>query len=85
LNTKVANIKLRFLLVIHMSYSNARFDSYRIFKSGPGAEDFLDRLDILTNDQILRVEDARNMARVVYKFHRQLTQISNAYEYAHFR
>jgi hypothetical protein len=26
-------------------------------KSGLGAEDFLDRLDILTNDQVLRAED----------------------------
>jgi hypothetical protein len=26
-------------------------------KSGPGAEDFLDRLDIPTNDQVLRAED----------------------------
>jgi hypothetical protein len=26
-------------------------------KSGPGAEDFLDRLNISTNDQVLRAED----------------------------
>jgi hypothetical protein len=35
-----------------MTYSDARFGSYGILMSGPGAEDFLDRLDILTNDQV---------------------------------
>jgi hypothetical protein len=34
LNTKVAVNKLRFLLVTHIVYFNARFDSYGILKSG---------------------------------------------------
>jgi hypothetical protein len=67
-NTKVSVNKLSFLLVTHTTYSDAWFDSYRILKSGQGAEDFLDRLDISTNGQVLRVEDTRNMARAVYKF-----------------
>jgi hypothetical protein len=49
LNTKVAINELSFLLVTHMVYSNARFDSYRILKSGPGTENFLDRP---ANDQV---------------------------------
>jgi hypothetical protein len=57
LNTKVVANELIFLLVSHTTYSDARFDSYRILKSGQGAEDFLDRLGIPMNDQILRVED----------------------------
>jgi hypothetical protein len=34
LNTKVAVNKLRFPLVTHMAYSDARFDSYAILKLG---------------------------------------------------
>jgi hypothetical protein len=41
-----------------MVYFDARFDSYRILKSGQGAENFMDRLDRPTNDQVLRAEDA---------------------------
>jgi hypothetical protein len=44
LNTKVAANKLSFPLVTHMAYSDARFDTYGILKSGQGAENFLDRL-----------------------------------------
>jgi hypothetical protein len=43
LNTKIVVNKLSFLLVTHMAYSDARFDSYRILKSGQGAENFLNR------------------------------------------
>jgi hypothetical protein len=50
--TKVSANKLSFPLDTHMTYSDARFGSYGILMSGPGAEDFLDRLDILTNDQV---------------------------------
>jgi hypothetical protein len=57
LSTKVVVDKLRFPLVTHTRYSDARFDSYRILKSGQGAENFLDRLDIPTNDQILKAKD----------------------------
>jgi hypothetical protein len=53
LDTKVTVNKLIFLLVTHTTYSDARFDSYRILNSGPGAEDFLDKLDIPMNDQVL--------------------------------
>jgi hypothetical protein len=81
LNTKVAINELIFPLVTHMVYSDARFDSYEILKSGQGAENFLDRS---ANDQVLRAEDARNLARVFYGFRRPLTQLSNAYSYAHF-
>jgi hypothetical protein len=84
LNNKVAINELRFPLVSHTVYSDARFDSYGILKSGPGAEDFLDWLDRPMNDQVLRAEDARNSARVIYKFRRLLTQLSNSYSYAHF-
>jgi hypothetical protein len=38
LNTKVAINELSFPLVTHMAYSDARFDSYEILKSGRGAE-----------------------------------------------
>jgi hypothetical protein len=57
LNTKVADNDLSFLLVTHMAYSDARFGSYGILKSGRGAENFLDRLCRLENDQVLRAED----------------------------
>jgi hypothetical protein len=68
LNTKVAINELVFPLVTHMVYYNARFDSYGILKSGRGAENSLDRLGRLANNQVLGKEDTRNMARVVYKF-----------------
>jgi hypothetical protein len=57
LNTKVSINELIFLLVTHTTYFDARFDSYGILKSGQGAENFLDRLDIPMNDQILQAED----------------------------
>jgi hypothetical protein len=85
LNTKVADSKLSFPLVSHMAFPDARFDSYGILKSGWGAENFLDRLCRPVNNQVLRAEDAQNMMRVVYEFHRPLTQLSNAYSHAHFR
>jgi hypothetical protein len=85
LKTKVAANELSFLLVTHTVYSDARFESYGILKSGRGAENFLDRLDRPANDQILGAEDARILGRVVYTFCRPLTQLSNAYSYAHFR
>jgi hypothetical protein len=68
-----------------MVYSDARFGNYEILKSGRGAENFLDRLCRPANDQVLRAEDARNVTRVIYKFRRPLTQLSNAYLDAHFR
>jgi hypothetical protein len=85
LNTKVADSKLRFPLVTHMAFSDAWFGSYRILKSGWGAENFLDRLCRLANDQVLRAEDAQNLMRAVFKFRRPLTQLSHAYSHAHFR
>jgi hypothetical protein len=84
LNTKVAINEVSFPLDTHMAYSDAWFDSYGILKLGRGAENFLDRLCRLVNDQVLRAEDARNLMRVVYKFRRSLTQLSNAYSPAHF-
>jgi hypothetical protein len=85
LNTKVADSELSFPLVTHMAFSDARFDSYGILKSGRGAENFLDRLCRPVNDQVLRAEDAQNMTSVVYKFRRPLTQLSKAYSHTHFR
>jgi hypothetical protein len=84
LNTKVAINELRFLLVTHSAYSDAHFDSNGILKSGRGAENFLDRLGRPANDQVLRAVDARILVRVVYKFRRPLTQLSNTYSHAKF-
>jgi hypothetical protein len=84
LNTKVSDSELSFPLVTHMAYSDARFDSYEILNSGRGAENFLDRLCRPVNDQVLRAEDERNLTRVVYKFRRSLTHLSNAYSHTHF-
>jgi hypothetical protein len=61
LNTKVVYNELSFLLVTHMTYSDARFGSCGILKSGRGAENLLDRLCRPANDQVLRVEDAQNL------------------------
>jgi hypothetical protein len=85
LNTKVADNELSFPLVTHMAFSDAWFGSYGILKSGRGAENFLDRLCRPVNNQVLRVEDKQNLMRVVYKFRRPLTQLSNAYSHTHFR
>jgi hypothetical protein len=85
LSTKVSVNELIFPLVTHTAYSDSRFDSYEILKSGSGAENFLDRLGRPVKDQILVAEDARILMRVVYKLCRSLTQLSNAYSYAHFR
>jgi hypothetical protein len=84
LNTKVADNELSFPLVTQMAYSDARFGKYGILKSGRGAENFLDRPCRPANDQVLRAEDAQNWTRVIYKFRRPLTQLSNAYSHAHF-
>jgi hypothetical protein len=50
LNTKVADNELSFTLVTHMAYSDARFGSYVILKSGQGVENFLDKLCRPAND-----------------------------------
>jgi hypothetical protein len=85
LNTKVADKEFSFPLVTHMAYSDVRFGSYGILNSGRGAKNFLDILCRPANDQVLRAEDAQNLMRVVYKFRRPLTQLSNTYSHAHFR
>jgi hypothetical protein len=85
LNTKDSVNKLSFPLVTHTAYSDAQFDSYGILNSGRGAENFLNRLGRPANDQVLGIEDMQNLAKFVYKFRRPLTQLSNAYSYAHFR
>jgi hypothetical protein len=85
LNTKVAINELIFPLVTHTVYSDARFDSYGILRSGRGAENFPDRLGRPANDLVLRAGDARTLVRVVYKFSRPVTQLSNAYSHSHFR
>jgi hypothetical protein len=53
LNTKVAVNELIFPMVTHTVYSEARCDSYKILKSGHGAENFLNRQDRPANDQVL--------------------------------
>jgi hypothetical protein len=58
LNIKIAVNGLSFPLVTHMAYLNARFDSYGIWKSRRGAENFLDRLCKPANDQVFVAEDA---------------------------
>jgi hypothetical protein len=50
LNTEFAINKLRFLLVTHMVYSDARFDSYGILNLGHGAKYFLDKLVMKMNN-----------------------------------
>jgi hypothetical protein len=64
LNTKVSVNELSFPLITHMVYSDARFDSYVILKSGQGAENFLDRLCRPANDQVIGAEDARILVRL---------------------
>jgi hypothetical protein len=54
LNTKCSVNELIFPLVTHMVNSDAWFDSYWVLKTGQGAEQILDRLDLQTNDQVLR-------------------------------
>jgi hypothetical protein len=54
---KVVVNELSFPLVAHTTYSDAQFDSYGILKLEQGAENFLDRLDIAMNNQVLRAED----------------------------
>jgi hypothetical protein len=58
LNMKFPVNELSFPLVTHMVDSDARFDSYGNLKSGQGAGQILDRLDIQSNDHVLRVSDA---------------------------
>jgi hypothetical protein len=40
-----------------MAYFDARFDSYRILKSGQGAENFLNRSVMQMNDQVFGPQD----------------------------
>jgi hypothetical protein len=42
---KLAVNELSFPLDTHTAYFDARFDSYGLFNSGQGAEQFLDRRD----------------------------------------
>jgi hypothetical protein len=83
LNTKVAFHKVIFPLVTDTVYSNARFDRYEIFNQDKLLKTFWTDWT-LVNDQVLRVEDAPNMVRALYKFHRPLTHLSNAYSYIYF-
>jgi hypothetical protein len=54
LNTEIAINELIFQVVTHTAYFAAWFDSYRILKSGIGAEYFLDSLVMQMNDQVLQ-------------------------------
>jgi hypothetical protein len=53
LNMKLSVNELSFPLVTHTVDSGAGFDSYGILKLGEGAENFLDRLVIQVNGQVL--------------------------------
>jgi hypothetical protein len=66
LNIKVAINELSFLLVSHVAEVLKTF--WRDCRP--------------VNDQVLRAEDARILVRVVYKFRRPLTQLSNIYSHA---
>jgi hypothetical protein len=55
LNSEIVVNKISFPLVTLTAYSAARFDSYRILKSGYCVENFLDRLIIQVNDQVSRM------------------------------
>jgi hypothetical protein len=83
LNTKVTINELIFLLVTHTAYSDARFDSYGILKSGQGAENFLDRLGRSANDQALG-QKMHEFWRGLFTNSIELTQLSNGYSYTHF-
>jgi hypothetical protein len=54
LNTKISVNELSFALVTHTAYSDARFESYGLLKSGQGAKHFLDRLGRWMNDHVLQ-------------------------------
>jgi hypothetical protein len=58
LKTKLSANELFFPLVTHTVDSDARFGNYGTLNSGQGAENILNRLDILVNGQALRAEDA---------------------------
>jgi hypothetical protein len=53
LNTKFPSDELNFPLLTHMVNSDLQFGSYRLLKSGQGAENFLDRLIIQVNGHVL--------------------------------
>jgi hypothetical protein len=55
---KLSSNELSFHLVTHTINTDARFGSYRLLKSGQGAEQILDRLGIHANDPVLRAEYA---------------------------
>jgi hypothetical protein len=52
LYTRVAINEISFLLVTHTTYSDARFDSYRIFEVRLRCCTILDRLDIGIKSQL---------------------------------
>jgi hypothetical protein len=54
LNMRLAANGLSFPLVTDTVDSDIWFDSYGVLKSGQGAENFLDRLNIPMKDQALR-------------------------------
>jgi hypothetical protein len=91
LNMKFSINELIFLLVTHTAYSNAWFDSYRILMLGQGAEmvwtDWTYRRMI--RFYRLKMHDSWSTFSVTYRFYRitrvvnrfcrPLTQLSNAY------
>jgi hypothetical protein len=58
LYTTNSAIELSFLPVTHMAYFNTQFGHYRFFKSGYGADQILDRLDIQVIGQVLGPQES---------------------------
>jgi hypothetical protein len=53
-------MELSFPLVTRTTYFDTQFGRYRLLKSGYGAEQILDRLDIQVIYQVLRPQEAQN-------------------------
>jgi uncharacterized protein (AIM24 family) len=51
-NTEIIVNKLSFLSVTHTVTTDVRFDSYKFSKTGHGAKQIMDKLDIEANSQI---------------------------------
>jgi hypothetical protein len=85
LNTKVAVNELRFPLVTHTAYYDARFDSYGILKSGRAAENFSGQNGQTGERSGFSGRRCTNLLRFVYEFRRPLTQLFNSYSHTHFR
>jgi hypothetical protein len=85
LYTKNVANELRFPLVSHTTCFDTWFGHYGFLKSGYGAGQILDRLDIQVNDQVFGPLEERNLLGFEHEFWSQHGQLSNAYLYTHFQ